>query len=84
MSVELLRVPPLGSPGATTARSNGQAHPRPRADVAIVRAALAVVALAIADDAFVHPEPGVAAADHLVSGLVPPAWMGSSTVVGTS
>ena len=27
--------------------------------------------VAVADDAFIHPEPGVAAADHLASGLVP-------------
>ena len=35
------------------------------------RVALAFVALAVADDAFVHPEQGTAARDHLVSGLVP-------------
>jgi hypothetical protein len=27
--------------------------------------------LAVADDAFIHPEPGVSATDHLASGLVP-------------
>jgi len=37
----------------------------------VFRVALAFVALAVADDAFVHPEPGMAARDHLVSGLVP-------------
>ena len=35
------------------------------------RAALAVVGLAVIDDAFVHPEPGVRAGDHIVSGLLP-------------
>ena len=43
----------------------------PRDGVTVFRAALAVVALAVADDAFIHPEPGVAAGDHLASGLVP-------------
>ena len=30
-----------------------------------------MIAIAVADDAFIHPEPGVAAGDHIVSGLVP-------------
>jgi uncharacterized protein len=32
---------------------------------------MAVVALAIADDSFAHPESGTSAGDHLTSGLVP-------------
>ncbi|MGZ8475506.1 MAG: alpha/beta hydrolase [Candidatus Limnocylindria bacterium] len=71
MPVELLHLPPPRSSTATTTRSNGHARPQPSADVAIFRAALALVGVAVADDAFIHPEPGVAAADHLVSGLVP-------------
>ena len=43
----------------------------PRDGVAVFRTALALVALAVADDAFIHPEPGVVAGDHLASGLVP-------------
>jgi uncharacterized protein len=43
----------------------------PRDGVAAFRAALAVVMVAVADDAFIHPEPGVSAGDHLASGLVP-------------
>jgi hypothetical protein len=35
------------------------------------RAALAVVALAVIDDAYVDPELGVTARDHIVGGLVP-------------
>ena len=54
----------------TTARGERAAAPG-RDDVAVFRAALAVVALAVADDAFIHPEPGVTAGDHLASGLVP-------------
>ena len=42
-----------------------------RDDVTVFRAALAVIALAVADDAFIHPEPSVTAGDHLASGLVP-------------
>jgi hypothetical protein len=37
------------------------------------RAALAVIVVAVVDDAFVHPEPGTSAGDHLASALVPPA-----------
>jgi uncharacterized protein len=33
--------------------------------------AIAIIALHIADDSFLHPEPGTAAGDHLASGLVP-------------
>ena len=40
-------------------------------EVALVRAALAVIAVHILDDNFLQPQPGTAAADHLVSGLVP-------------
>ena len=39
----------------------------------IARAALAVIALAVLDDAFMHREPGTSIADHLASGLVPAA-----------
>jgi dienelactone hydrolase len=35
------------------------------------RIAMALLAIAVLDDAFVHREPGTAAADHLFSGLVP-------------
>jgi uncharacterized protein len=43
----------------------------PRGDIAGLRVALAVVMVAVVDDAFVEPEPGVGAGDHLASGLVP-------------
>lgn len=35
------------------------------------RIALGTAALAVVDDAFLHPEPGTGAADHLSGGLVP-------------
>ena len=62
----------LRDPVVRTTRAGEQVRRSPaRDDVTGFRAALAVVALAIADDAFIHPEPGVAAVDHLVSGFVP-------------
>ncbi len=42
-----------------------------RREAVVFRAAMALILLAVADDAFVHPEPGTGVADHLVSGLVP-------------
>jgi hypothetical protein len=41
----------------------------------IFRAATGVLALHIADDRFIHPQPGTSAGDHLVSGLVPLALL---------
>lgn len=40
------------------------------------RIALAVIAIHIVDDNYIHPQPGVSATDHLVSGLVPLALIG--------
>jgi hypothetical protein len=54
-----------------TTPSERAAAPLARNDVTVFRAALAAVALAVADDAFIHPEPGVTAGNHLASGLVP-------------
>ena len=42
-----------------------------RSETGRVRVALGAVALHIADDNFLQPEPGTSAADHLASGLVP-------------
>lgn len=42
-----------------------------RDEARLFRLATAVIAIAIADDAFVHPEPGTSAGDHLASGLIP-------------
>jgi uncharacterized protein len=38
---------------------------------ALAATATAAIALHVADDSFLQPEPGTSAADHLVSGLVP-------------
>ena len=40
-------------------------------EAAIARVALGVIALHVADDNFLQPQPGSSASDHVVSGLVP-------------
>lgn len=52
-----------------------------RSEVAMARLALGLVAVAIVDDNFVHPEPGTAAGDHLLSGLVPLAVLAAVALV---
>jgi hypothetical protein len=37
----------------------------------VARAAIGLIALHVADDNFIQPQPGTSAADHLVSGLIP-------------
>jgi uncharacterized protein len=61
----------------TVARTQAAAHPAATRAVAgsretaIARSALAAIGLHYADVAFLQPEPGTSARDHLVSGLVP-------------
>jgi fermentation-respiration switch protein FrsA (DUF1100 family) len=50
-------------------------------ETAIVRIALGIVALHVADDAFLQPNPGTSAADHLAGGLVPLALLIGVAVV---
>lgn len=52
--------------GETAAGAGGR-------ETLVVRSALAVIAVAVLDDAFVHREPGTAVGDHLAGGLVPAA-----------
>jgi hypothetical protein len=54
-----------------------------RRDTRLVWAAAALVVLYLLDDAFVHPEAGTAAGDHLLSGLVTPALVVAGAVVVT-
>jgi len=42
----------------------------------LFRTAIGVIALHVADDNFIHPEPGTSIGQHLVSGLVPLALLG--------
>lgn len=51
-----------------------------RHEVAAFRIGIAVIALHVVDDNFLQPEPGIAAGDHLVSGLVPLAVLGIVTL----
>ncbi len=46
-----------------------------RSDVHLATLGIGVVALHVADDNFLQPNPGTSAADHLVSGLVPLALL---------
>jgi len=48
-----------------------------RREVLSFRVALAVIAVAVADDAFAHREPGTTVSDHVTSGLVPLAVAGA-------
>jgi len=53
---------------ATTATGHHELAPAARRrEGAAFRLAMALILLAVADDAFVHPEPGTAVADHLAS-----------------
>jgi uncharacterized protein len=42
-----------------------------RREVALALLGIALIAIHIADDSFIQPQPGTSAGDHLVSGLVP-------------
>jgi predicted alpha/beta hydrolase len=52
-----------------------------RSEVGLARIAIGVVALHVADDNFLQPNPGTSAGDHLVSGLVPLAVLGAAAVL---
>ena len=65
-----------GASARTAAVIRRRMAARPRTDVTVFRAALAVVALAVLDDAYIQREAGVTAGDHIVSGLVPLALLG--------
>ncbi len=50
------------------------------AETKVAVAAIGVIALHVLDDSFFQPEPGMSAADHLVSGLVPLALLVGAAV----
>lgn len=58
---------------ASWAPAVGRRRPLPagQRELAVFLAGAAVIALHVADDSFVQPQPGTSAGDHLVSGLVP-------------
>jgi dienelactone hydrolase len=57
--------------GTTELGSPEEARTRAVSETVIARVALGLVALHVADDNFLQPQPGTSAGDHLVSGLVP-------------
>ena len=65
----------VGKPPTTAHRAGAGFRQRVREfvrdDVRLFQVAAAVIAIAVADDAFIHPEPGTSARDHLASGLIP-------------
>ena len=67
------RVPVLTGTVPAAANTSASAGRRvaARPETLVFRVAMAVVAFALVDDAFVHPEIGTSAGDHLASGLVP-------------
>ena len=67
------RVPVLAGTVPAAAKTPASAGRRVagRRETLVFRAAMAVVGFALVDDAFVHPETGTSAGDHLASGLVP-------------
>src|SRR5829696_10195978 len=68
---ELLQRPAFDRAERDAASTTRQRRRRWRDDTCVFRVALAVIAVAVFDDAFVHPEIGMTAEDHLASGLVP-------------
>ena len=51
-----------------------------RHELAVFLGAVGVIALHVADDSFIQPQPGTSAGDHLVSGLVPLAVLALAAV----
>ena len=49
-------------------------------EAALALGSIALVGLHVADDSFLHPEPGTSALDHLASGLVPLGLLGLAAV----
>ena len=53
---------------------------RVRSEVGVARLAIGVVALHVADDNFLQPNPGTSAADHVLGGLIPLALLATAGV----
>jgi pimeloyl-ACP methyl ester carboxylesterase len=84
MSRDTFTTTPAEAPLAgRTARSGALARLAAfaRTERGIVTIALGLVALHIADDNFIQPEPGTSPGDHLVSGLVPIAILAAVAAV---
>jgi hypothetical protein len=59
------------APQTLAAPSRSAVVSRLATESAIARAGLVVVAVHVADDSFIQPQPGTSAADHLAGGLIP-------------
>jgi uncharacterized protein len=67
--------PPAAAPPAGPAPES-RAGPAGSRERAVFLIGAGVIALHVADDSFLQPQPGTSAGDHLVSGLVPLAVLG--------
>ncbi len=61
-------------------RARSEVWARLASEAAVARGSLALIGLHVVDDRFLQPEPGRAATDHLVSGLVPLALIVAAAV----
>jgi uncharacterized protein len=68
------------APEAVGPRAHAEVRARFPSETALARGALAVVGLHVLDDRFLQPEPGRAASDHLISGLVPLALIAAAAM----
>jgi hypothetical protein len=67
--------PRAGTDHRTDREASSRSRRTPdRFETRVFRGALGLVALGVIDDAFLHPEAGVTAGDHLAGGLVPLAF----------
>jgi uncharacterized protein len=68
------------APEAIGSRAHAEVWARFSSETALARGALAVIGLHVLDDRFLQPEPGRAASDHLISGLVPLALIAAAAI----
>ena len=68
------------APAELAGPAQRRAAPALRDELAVFLGAVAVIALHVADDSFIQPQPGTSAGDHLLSGLVPLAVLALAAV----
>jgi dienelactone hydrolase len=69
------------APEAIDTRAHGEVWARVASETVLARGALGVIGLHVLDDRFLQPEPGLAAGDHLVSGLVPLVLISAAAIL---
>jgi uncharacterized protein len=79
MATETVPEPAVAARPSPAVREPRRA-PAGRRELAVFLIAGGVIALHVADDSFVQPQPGTSAGDHLVSGLVPLAVLALAAV----